>query len=105
MPGGVSRAIQKLFGNAKPALNRLRLVAVGMVLRSRRPGVHLDAMLAEEEAQLGGMPLDVAHVVELQLQKVDRLPFGPGILDGPARLLIPQRLDGRAALPWYRAAR
>ena len=59
-------------------------------------------MLPEEEAQLGCMFLDVAHVVELQLQQADRLPRRPGILDGPARLHIRQRDRGGVALPVQR---
>ena len=65
MPGGVSRAIQKRFGNAKPAPRRQRLVAVAwIILRACRPGVNLDAMMTEEKTQFGGVSLDVTHVVE-----------------------------------------
>ena len=77
-----------------------RLVAAGFILRSRDPGeVRVrDGVLAEEEAQLGRMFLDVAHVVELQLQVADGLPRRPGIRDGPARLLLRQRDQGGVAL-------
>ena len=37
------------------------------------------------------MFLDVAQVIELQLQIADGLPLRPGILHGSARLLIRQR--------------
>ncbi len=117
MPGGVSRAITCVCLGRRSLHHCQRLVAVGIILRARRPGVNLDAVLTEEETQLGGMPLDVTHVVETQLQKADRLSLGPGILDGPARLLVRQRLDGRTALlahgrrgrsatlPWCRGVR
>ena len=59
-------------------------------------------MLTEEKTQFGGMSLDVAHVVEMQLQKADRLSLRPGILDRSARLLVRQRLDGRAAFLAHR---
>src|SRR5579872_6201131 len=46
---------------------RTSLLAVSVALRSRNPVECLvrDAMLSEKEAQLGGMFLHVAHVVEL----------------------------------------
>ncbi len=62
---------RRVFENAKVARrvahSRLRLVAVRVTLRSRNPVERLvrDGVLSEEEAQLGRMFLDVAHIVEL----------------------------------------
>src|SRR2546423_3801418 len=79
---------------------RTRLVAARVTLRSRDPvEVRVrDGVLPEEEAQLGSMFLDVAHIVELQLQKADWPPLRPGIRDGPARLLVRQRDQRGVAL-------
>jgi hypothetical protein len=46
------------------------LVTARIILRSWNPVEVLvgDAVLSEKEAQLGCMFLDVAHIVELQLQ-------------------------------------
>jgi hypothetical protein len=55
---------------------RTLFVAARVTLRSRDPvEVRIrDGVLSEKEAQLGRMFLDVAHIVELQLQKADGLP-------------------------------
>lgn len=43
-----------------------RLVAAGIILRASDPAiVCLDAVLSEQEAQLGGVFLDMAHAIEL----------------------------------------
>lgn len=55
-------------------------------------------MLAKHEDQLGGVLLDMAHVVELQLRKTDGPPLRPGIRDGPLCLLVCQREQGGVAL-------
>jgi hypothetical protein len=59
-----------------------------------------DAVRSEEEAQLGGMLLGVAHSVEQQFQRTDRppLPLFPRELVGSTRPFAGQRLDGVLAL-------
>src|SRR5215470_10391845 len=103
--GAISRSSRLQPGEWSPlyvwrgeARHCQRLVALTMVRRARRPVERLDAMLTEEKTQFGGMSLDVAHAVELQLQKADGPPLRPRIFDGTARLLVRQRLDGRAAV-------
>jgi hypothetical protein len=56
---------------------RPRLVAARITLRSRDPvEVRVrDGMLSEKESQLGRMFLDVAQIVEVQLQNADGLPL------------------------------
>ena len=72
------------------------------LLRPRDP-VELrvrDAVLAEEEAQLGGMLLDVTHGVQHQFQITDGppLPLLPRELIGVARPFAGQGIDGALAL-------
>src|SRR5512146_1733540 len=71
-----------------------------VALRSRDPVERLfrDGMLAEEEAEVSRMLLDVAHVVEEQFEKADWLTLCPGIFYWPARLLDGQRGQRGVAL-------
>jgi hypothetical protein len=63
-------------GSISSPLTPLRASVARFILGSRDPVERLvrDAALSEKEAQLGRMFLDVAQIVELQLQKADGLP-------------------------------
>lgn len=67
------KRVRECIGNPMGGLLRTGLVTAGSNLRSRDP-VEIrvpDGVLSEKEAQLGRMFLNVAHIVELQLQKAD----------------------------------
>ena len=67
------KRVWECIGDPMGSLLRTHLVAARINLRSRDPvEIHVpDGVLSEKEAQLGRMFLDVAHIVELQLQKAD----------------------------------
>ncbi len=68
--------VQECTGDPMGRPLRTRLVAARATIRSRDPvEVRVrDGVLSEKEAHLGRMFLDVAHSVELHLQKADGLP-------------------------------
>lgn len=47
-----------------------------------------DAVIAEEKAELRGVFLDVAQIVELEFEIADCLPMCPVIADGSAHVIV-----------------